>query len=396
MEHFSIQPTSSLRRTPPDARVNRDGSQASNLEETVYGRRKRSGTLKLPAGINRGAYTGSIFPNGEFTVGYVGFARIRVDEKRYERGIVGDVQGVSPSPDCVDVSECSISVPHSERTFSELALSVAQNHHKVVKPYGRNGITPFGKRMVRNGAERIQSVNTLARTGFFTLTLPEYPDVIRAGIARNWGYLTRTFFQELTREHKRHNRPFSYVAVTEIQTRRWLESGNPGWHIHYVCPIYRLSPKRGDYFITADWIRNTWQRLLQNVIDSIPLDGVEFRTPLPRIDTQRVHSSASAYLAKYMSKGSDLANDIAEQEGEDYIPRQWWSMSTNLRAWVKSNTHRLSEDAITAIFQTYKNPENTFILYANPIMIMHPCRGEIMVAISGRIDKEFLSSVTQI
>lgn len=388
MKHVSIQ-----RCTPNSTDMNRGGAQPINDNTAIFPPRKISRRFNLPRGRNSGSYSGSVFPNGEFTIGYVGFKKRGIEESRYDRGEVAGFRGVSPEPDSVEVDGCSIPIPQDERTFSTPILVNPSELSQPKRSYGKNGITAHGRRMVRNAADRIQSVYSRKRTGFFTLTLPDFPDVIRKAIAENWGTVLKKYFQELFREHDRHKKEFSYVAVTEIQARRWEKTGNPGFHIHYCTPIYRLSGKRGDYFITADWVRATWRRILQNFVDTIPLDGVCFEVPQPRVDCQRVRESAGAYLSKYMSKGGELIEEVIREDGEQCIPRQWWSVSSSLRKWVIAHIQNLAYDVIESVFHLLRSPDNPFILYSSQILINHPARGEIVVAVSGRISAIGMSAL---
>jgi hypothetical protein len=53
------------------------------------------------------------------------------------------------------------------------------------------------------------------------------------------------------------------------------------------------------------------------------------------IDTQAVEKSAAAYLSKYMSKGGEVLEAFAEENGWDSIPGQWWNLTKPLRDAVK-------------------------------------------------------------
>ena len=298
---------------------------------------------------------------------------------------MGNKKGVSPENDFVELTEGDLLIPHSERTFSSLALSTPQNHHTAKKLYGRNGITPFAKRVVRNAADFIQNKFGRKNVGFFTLTLPDYPVCVRRVLAAKWADIQRQYFQALKRFHDKCKYPYLYVAVTEIQSKRWKETGNPGLHIHYCTPVFKLSRKPGDYFVTADWMRATWHRILQNHINAIPLDGVELQSPVPRVDCQRVKSSASSYLSKYMSKGGDLIAEVVEDEGEECIPHQWWSASLCLRRWIYANVSPLTQKQIEWLMQVCENVEVEGLLYSSQIYKFLPTRGETCIAIAGRV-----------
>lgn len=393
MKHISIKPSYSFRHSPPGFdRNRRRPPENHNVQRGNFARRYNP-LKKKSQGITRKTYVGTIYPNGEFTIGYVKAPKKLLDDSRYERGEIEKNKFVSPEPDYVDYNGNTYVVPHEERIYSSLALSTARNCHTAQRKYGKNGITPYGKRVVRNCAESIQRHFGRKNTGFFTLTVPDYPPPIRKVVYRNWAKLQKKYFQTLRRYHDRHGYKFAYVSVTEVQSRRWAKTGNPGLHIHYCCPVYKLTYSKGDYLITCDLVREIWQRLLQNLINTIPLDGVEYESPVPRVDVQRVKSSCSSYLSKYMSKGGELIGQIVDEEGEEFIPSQWWSVSQLLKKWYKANRNRASADIIDAVFNLRRDTSQRYILYMHEVYITSGSGRDICVALSGRFSEDRKSVV---
>lgn len=383
-----------LSNLPPDARRRQLG--LDKKQKTQARGRSRGFTPKVrePRSVPRGAYSGRVFPNGEFTIGYVPPPRKRIDDSRYDRGEVSGYRGSSPECDRVDINGTEILVPFDEQFSSPLTSSTARNHHKPTRKNGKKGITAYGKRVVRNLAQYIQEKHGRKRVGFFTLTLPELPPPVLVAVCQKWSDLQRKYFQKLARYHKKLKKPFYYVSVTEIQSRRWERTGNPGYHIHYVCPVYKMSFSRGDYLVTAEWMREAWQSVLQNFINSLQLDGVEYICTAPRVGCELIKKSASAYLGKYMSKGGDLVSEVVAEMGEDCIPGQWWSCSSCLRRWFKSAIRPLSPDTIGFLFNLCNGEDCPFICYSHRKYIHLPHRGDVCISLSGRISALGISALS--
>jgi hypothetical protein len=58
-----------------------------------------------------------------------------------------------------------------------------------------------------------------------------------------------------------------------------------------------------------------------------------------------VKRDAGNYLSKYMSKGSEGIQRLADIAGWDAVPRQWWNVSQEMRSQIKRECMR-SESAM--------------------------------------------------
>lgn len=272
-------------------------------------------------------FSGKLFPSGYISVGRVKKSSRLLDGERYEHQrarydyyqrrswhyqkgmlIESKAREISPSP---------------------LGLSSVSNHHKSreVVRYGLKGITPNGRRRVREGAFLLEQ-RYGRRLGFYTLTCPYTDAQSIYSYNQDISYIQRSFFQEVSRAYQRKGVAWTYVSVLEIQTKRYVRDGVPVLHIHYIAPCYM--PGTSEWVLSAGEIRALWGRVLCSCIGASPQMGAS-------IDASVVYSSAVGYISKYMSKGAAEVAYLAEIcPGQ--LPSQWWSMSCNLRRCIKRCT----------------------------------------------------------
>jgi hypothetical protein len=53
-----------------------------------------------------------------------------------------------------------------------------------------------------------------------------------------------------------------------------------------------------------------------------------------------VKADVSAYLAKYLSKGSEVLSEFIEAEGVESVPSTWWNLSGKMRDLLKRNVRK--------------------------------------------------------
>ncbi len=276
-----------------------------------------------------------IFPNGEFGVGFVPHRGISANERRYERDcrdaennatIELDVQ-ISPSGDVIHYGRKIIPGQPSPK------LGIGAKSSQRPNRYGKKGITSYGRKMLRNAGHLIDKAcegryNRLPQMG--TLTIPSYSEPTMRRIAANWGDIVRKFFQECKRRYAKFRYRFDYASCTEIQPKRWAESREVGLHIHFLFVAIRLG--KSSWVLPDSFVREVWGRILGHYLG----DGDTPQLPNYRRDT--VRKSSAAYLAKYASKGCDITKEVLEEKGEESLPRQWWSVSSRLRAGIRRHT----------------------------------------------------------
>ncbi len=126
--------------------------------------------------------SGKLYPNGEFTLGYVPPKRKTEKEKRYDdawefQTVEADVPRKVGKRTLYSITETfhrDIILDHP------LGLSTLTNSHNqsqtTRKPRGQKGISGLGKRTVRNGAWILQKSYGKKQLGFLTVTVPSFPD----------------------------------------------------------------------------------------------------------------------------------------------------------------------------------------------------------------------------
>lgn len=275
--------------------------------------------------------SGKMSPSGRISIGAVPAPKLLKADRVYEEERERTTTIVQKRWDA------EAGIVSEEKTIvekeSSLGLSAERNHHKPDRArYGLGGITPNGRSRVYEGASLLHR-RYRGRLGFYTLTCPYTDGSLIYEFNRNISEITRRWFQELRRWYGKYKITFSYVAVLEIQPERYEESGVPVIHIHYIAPCYR--PGTWEWILSATEIRYLWMRTLSTVL------GVEADTA-SALDAQVVKKSASGYLAKYIAKGYSPCEWIASI-APSQLPKQWWSMSANVRAAIKKLTTQISQ-----------------------------------------------------
>ncbi|MFN7662551.1 MAG: hypothetical protein ACK5PQ_02370 [Alphaproteobacteria bacterium] len=313
--------------------------------------------------------SGRLYPNGEFTLGKVPPKIKTPKEEAYDKAWEAQHDYVEwyEYKYGTRIKKVYRFLDPSLQEKALLGLSPLTNSHKREsdpgdmeameaettgvkrKPRGRKGITGKGKRMTRNGAWLLQKAFGKKQLGFATVTLPSFPDdpVAFLLLVNDWSELVRQFFQQLTRYLRRSGFQARWVGVTEIQPKRLKERGEAAPHLHFVYHAHN-----GDYrwFITANEMRRIWKQVLEACIKK--WTDVEYSVDTSAaIDTQSVKKDAGAYLAKYMSKGSDVIKLMEEKGLEDFIPSAWWHCCVELKKAVLSLVQELPSDIKTAIVE---------------------------------------------
>lgn len=323
---------------------------------------------------------GYMSPSGRISIGSVPRPKLRSQDKEYE----------CTRPEHRYFQRCrwdwkegvvkeSINVLLPVENSPPLGLSAVPNYHRPSrKRYGLKGISRDGKNRVLEGATLLHE-RYRGRLGFYTLTCPYKDSSLIYEFNRNIGEIVRRWFQELRRFYAKVGVTFSYVAVLEIQPKRYQRTGIPVLHLHYVAPCYM--PRSTEWVLNATAIRYLWMRTLASVL------GVEADTS-PAVDAQVVQTTAAGYLAKYLSKGYEAVEWVAAN-APSQVPKQWWSMSQNVRKAIRKLTTQLSESLVEWWFGGNNLPEGDpyHLVYQNYICI-HWQNAEIKVGMSAQISKE--------
>jgi len=324
--------------------------------------------------------SGRLYPNGEFTLGYIPPPRLTPKEKRYndswssqfefvirtfEKGWLGFVGLVnfnlhrfladrSEFVSCREFSQTDrltgkkttmVQFIYAIRKPPLIGLSLVSNSHNEIidnqlttpepkKRKGLNGITSKGKRTIRNTAFLLQKTFGKKRLGFLTVTLPSFPDrpEISYSLAREWPELVRQFTQETNRAIERKDKTALWTGCTEIQEERLDNYGEVAPHLHL---IFLAHNGNYDWYITANEFRSIWKRIIEARIKSVFLEEIEVDTKAS-IDVKSVKKDAGNYLGKYMSKGKEIVKKMIDKGFTDLVPTAWWHCCLKLKRILKS------------------------------------------------------------
>lgn len=258
--------------------------------------------------------SGKLWPHDEWSYGMV---RPRGDGgKWHEDPYVG--MGVD------DVAMAS----RDGRSPVPLNLRDTSNSHKPAKR-GKNGITGYGRNMVKAAGAVVNRTWPNHRVTFGTITLPPLPPEQRRAVVENWAEIVRQTLQRLARLAERQGLPKVIVSVSEIQPKRLRQHGEGYLHLHLIWLNH--PGKAGNWAVDPCDVRAWFGALLYRLIPGYTGGHVN-------VNVKPVDGAIARYMAKYMSKGSEQLAEAWEDWGFDAFPSTWWNMTAMIRKLVKEQT----------------------------------------------------------
>lgn len=163
------------------------------------------------------------------------------------------------------------------------------------------GLTRHGIRVIESSIALLERKYGTRGLGFYTLTCPfDDVDAIDEFNAVFPTIVKRTL-ESIKRYYERQGQKFSYVGVHEIQAARAKRTGRHCLHFHFVAPC-RVAGRKG-YVCSAKQIRDWYQISIRNAIPGRDC-------PSPRVGVEVCRKSATAYIAKYYSKGVSKTAEV--------------------------------------------------------------------------------------
>lgn len=338
------------------------------------GHRRCPSVLRSCPNLTRSRLKCAIYPNGEFTIGLDSQGRLPLNQRPRAESVKNMFwDGLS------DEGKRWVKQVAAERV-SDLGLAIPPNSPKRVR--GLNGITSYGARMVRNAAFLMQEKYGKDSLGFVTLTLPKMTKDDQRNVARNWASIVKTYFKEVGRLYERKTgRKFTYVAVTEIQTKRWKRHHDLGLHLHYVYHGRIFNP--GPWFIGFREVRDKWQSAVQKFCNEV----YDYRFSE---NCKGVFKDASRYLSKYMSKGCQLIKEVEAGGFEGCLPHSWYSISRRLASAIKRRVSKSERVAAGIVSRIGSERLREVIEYVGMVDIETPASGFRIVGFYGKLQEEFI------
>lgn len=244
-------------------------------------------------------------------------------------------------------------VGHQPRPSSKGLSNLRKNHKE--NPRGLKGMTSKGKRKIRQGCFLIEDLAGKQNCSFFTGTLPGTTMDACQVANEKWGELCRRFIQEVGRELDRVGLPRWICGCTEIQPKRYQETGQAWPHIHLVF----VSRSDGAWLIKRWKIKEIWYRTVAAVL------GLK-RSDVPdtaQCDPIKSKGKLAQYLSKYMSKGEKFLSEIRDRTPDVALPRAWVHCTQPLGRLISSSVCALSEKTSAWLFMLARKRDDDFKLW---------------------------------
>lgn len=299
---------------------------------------------------------GTLYPSGKFTMGFI--PRRKISKKDFTYQAQSDTWDCNYSeqaqPGKGIVRKYSWVQQRSPARFIESSYL-----GKSRKNRGSTGLTRHGKRVVNESCYILEREYGVKNLGFYTLTIPTCSVDEAWEICFNWAKVYKYFFK-LLRNHLYATgyKELYYVGVSENQRERAEKQGCPFYHIHFVMPCY--SPGSYKWRVSADTLRILWKRAVCNVCPTLAESSFS-----ASVDAAVLRKSASGYLSKYFSKGTDILGIHSL-----VIPKTWYFCSLEMKTAYKAECKRLSGNLCDYILES--KHDKTSVLYWNYLTTVAP------------------------
>lgn len=323
-------------------------------------------------------YVGKIYPNGEFSVYRPkrftpeGVKVRHISKKEQALKDFVELNKALGGRGLIDVYEGAEKLGWP----SDLGLSLHRNFDREPEPirYGLKGIPSKAARKVRNGAYLLQKEYEKKHLSFLTVTMPDLDRVTMKKVHSKWATLVDGFKRRLTRLLKSRGLDGEVVMVVEVQEERYERTGIPVLHIHAV---FQGRKRFSSWAIKTTEFDAIWKTSLEDVSET----KVDVKAAC---NVQRVKASAEGYMGKYMTKGCKTVKAIVEAGLEEWLPRQWWSMSRSLSQRIESQTVRLKDDAIF-LWNACTDDDSPILLFSRGVVLVNKMGIEYICSFYGRV-----------
>lgn len=253
----------------------------------------------------------------------------------------------------------------------------------VRKAKGLDGISSYGRRLVRNAAHLLEDNGRRCLCVFATVTVPSVPYEQLAAIHKRWNEVIERYRLGITRALKAKGLSGEMVVVSEIQEKRHDKTGIPVLHAHSV---FHGVTKNGKFALSTELHDDIWYRAL-SVAARIERHDVAVACNL-----QRVRKSASGYLGKYMTKGALGVRRAVDQGFGDWMPRHWFSCSRTLMNRVKAETRRV-DDLGYWLYESPKEGADNLWIWHREVSIEFADGNSLVVAVYGQLKPEVSAGI---
>lgn len=245
---------------------------------------------------------------------------------------------------------------------------------------GSKGLSASSRRAVRSCAVLLEEMYGLDCLSLGTCTIPPVSPSELASLCSQMPHVIRVFMQRLTRVLERSGLSKDYVAVVEIQEKRYRSWGQVYPHIHFV--FQGRASRWHDWAVTPSDLRAMWSDALSLVLGRSVDCGAATRIEKPR-------KSLRKELGKYLTKGGKLIEDIIAAGLGDHLPSTWRYQSASLRDAEKSLRVELLGEVPRILWQNLDRYQAAGLLWYRLVEVdlVDPATGyrrKVCVGVAGR------------
>jgi len=301
--------------------------------------------------------TGRVLPTGKCTIGFDPghdtaeehiylTGQDRADVKEYLA--LGDPLGALKIETVARAAPYLDNTPYFEQTASRA-------------PKGREGITRKGRDSVKSGGLILESYHDRSQLSFLTVTVPPLSGESNENLNRQWGKVCHRFLVSLNRALKPHGYDGRFVYVSEVQEKRWKATGDVYLHLHIVF----VNRHRGSkvWILDIPALRSMW-------LSAMAPDAPEvMECPWVQVKAEEVKKSVRNYLAKYLSKGSQLTKEVIDADKAEELPGHWWGQGRRVKRRVDQHTAKLPAEACDLLWAMALEGAGEEVTWCYPIMV---------------------------
>jgi hypothetical protein len=284
-----------------------------------------------------------MYPNGEAVVWKAKSFKLKEPDKAPSRSHIDYMMGAfrlyQEAPEVLEAYASALGlVPQA--IFDKLKKALPSEDPaipcEVRVPKGRKGITPYGRRMVRNAVYLLEREAGESRCIFATVTVPALPIEQMEVLHSNWHKAVELYRLNIKRMLQDKQLAGEIVTVSEVQEKRYEKTGLPVLHLHSV---FVGVTRTGHFAIETEQHDDAWFRALNSVVD------IKRSQITTAGNLKRVKKSAAAYISKYLTKGAAAIARIIDDGFSRWLPKHWWNATRTLVTRVKQNTRRIDDFA---------------------------------------------------
>lgn len=274
----------------------------------------------------------------------------------------------------------------SAKQALHLGLSTPRNLSALPKRPARNGLKGMpgrARKMVRNACYLLERDCGRENLSFLTLTVPALPGEDMELLHQAWSKVAIALRKKLTLRLTNANIPDPrIVVVSEIQEKRYEETGYPILHLH--C-LFRGRNSYSSWAVSKSEIQQLWETTISNIIGYHVCCSNATRI-------EPVRKSAENYMGKYMSKGVAAVRAIVEAGYADWLPRQWWGMTRSLSQQIRSLI-RITHQSATTLWHSLLDGINGICQWFRPVYVEAVTGEKYLVAFYGKLTTEMNNSI---